>query len=92
MNEQDLDFLMLIPSTEPCTFNELCGALGDDCPREKGEWRELFTRISGFERDGYVEVERVGGKIDGIQLSASGAALIRDRLDKTRGLLSLEGI
>jgi hypothetical protein len=89
MNEEDLDFLALIPSTEPFTFNELCGALGDDCPREKAEWRALFTRLDGFESEGYLEVSRVAGKIDGVQLTECGAALIRDRNDKKRGLLGL---
>lgn len=89
MNEEDLNFLSLIPSTEPFTFNELCQALGDDCPHDKGEWRALFMRLENFESDGYIEVSRVAGKIDGVQLTESGAALIRDRNDKKRGLLSL---
>lgn len=92
MNEPDLDFLMLIPSTEPANFSELCSALAGDVPTNKDEWRELFFKIKLLEADGYVEVERTGGKLEGIQLTAAGAVLIRDRLDKTRGLLSLEGI
>lgn len=89
MNDNDLEFLALLPSTEPFTFTELCAALGDDRPREKSEWRALFVRLEGFESDGYVEVSRVAGKIDGVQLTESGAALIRDRNDRKRGLLSL---
>lgn len=54
MNDKDLDFLVLIPSTEPFTFNELCQALGDDCPHEKSEWRELFQRLEGFESEGHI--------------------------------------
>lgn len=89
MNDTDLDFLALVPSTEPFTFNELCQALGDDCPHDKTEWRALFVRLEGFEADGYIEVSRIAGKIDGVQLTESGAALIRDRNDQKRGLLSL---
>ena len=89
MNDSDLDFLGLIPCTEPFTFNELCQALGDDCPHDKGAWRALFVRLEGFETEGYVEVSRVAGKIDGVQLTESGAALIRDRNDSKRGLLGL---
>lgn len=89
MNDDDLDFLGLIPSTEPFTFNELCQALGDDCPHDKTEWRALFQRLERFEQDGYIEVSRVAGKIDGVQLTESGAALIRDRNDSKRGLLSV---
>lgn len=89
MNEADLDFLSLIGSTEETTFNELCSALGDDCPHDKSEWRELFQRVERFEREGYVGVIRENGRIEGLILSESGAALIRERLDKKRGLLSL---
>lgn len=89
MNEEDLNFIALIPSTEPATFNELCQALGDDRPRERTEWRLLFLRLERFEAEGYLEVSRVAGKIDGVQLTESGAALIRDRNDKKRGLLSM---
>lgn len=92
MSEQDIEFLMLIPSTEPATFSELCASLGGDCPEDKDGWRELFARVKSLEQDGYVEVERTNGKLEGIQLSASGAAMIRDRLDRKRGLLSLEGV
>lgn len=89
MTDDDLNFLALIPSTEPFSFNELCTALADDCPHDKNEWRALFVRLEGFESAGYVEVSRVAGKIDGVQLTESGAALIRDLNDKKRGLLSL---
>lgn len=88
MNDKDLDFLSLIGSTEETTFNELCAQLGDDRPRERGEWRALFMRIEGYERDGYIEVSRLNGKIDGMLLTEPGAALIRDRNDSKRGLLS----
>lgn len=92
MNEQDIEFLLLIPSTEPASFSEMCSALGGDIPTDKAGWRELFAKIKRLEVDGYVEVERTGGNLEGIQLSAAGAALIRDRLDRKRGLLSLEGV
>ncbi len=89
MNEQDLDLLSHIGSTEETTFNELCRALGDDCPREKSEWRELFARINDLERQLYVEVTRLNGKIDGMILTESGANLIRDRNDSKRELFRL---
>jgi hypothetical protein len=90
MNESDLNFLSLIASTEETTFNELCTALGDDCPEpgDKGGWRDLFAKIRDLERQCYIEVTRTAGKIDGLMLTESGAALIRDRLDSQRGLLS----
>lgn len=89
MNEQDIEFLSLIGSTEETTFNELCSALGDDCPGDKDGWRDLFARIRDLERQCYVEVTRTSGKIDGLMLTESGASMIRERLDKKRGLLSL---
>lgn len=89
MNDQDLELLGHIGSTEETTFNELCRALGDDCPREKSEWRELFQRINDLERQSYIEVSRLSGKIDGIILTEAGANLIRDRNDAKRGLLQL---
>lgn len=89
MTEADLDLLGHIGSTEETTFNELCRALGDDCPREKSEWRELFNRINDLERQCYIEVSRLGGKIDGIILTEAGANLIRDRNDSKRDLLQL---
>ena len=89
MNEDDLKFLELIGSTEETSFNELISMLGDDKPQERSEWRTLFLRIERYEADGYLEVSRAQGRIDGMQLTESGAALIRDRLDKKRGLLSL---
>lgn len=91
MNEDDLDFLSLIASTEETTFNELCSALRDDCPEpgDKSGWRDLFQKIRDLERQSYIEVTRTQGKIDGLMLTESGAGLIRDRLDAKRGLLHL---
>lgn len=88
MNESDLNLLSLIASTEELSFNELCTALGDDCPDSKDGWRDLFQKIRDLERQCYIEVTRTAGKIDGLMLTESGAALIRDRLDSQRGLLS----
>ena len=88
MNESDLNFLQQIGSTEETTFNELCTALGDDCPGDKAAWRDLFAKIRDLERQCYIEVTRTAGKIDGLMLTESGASLIRDRLDSQRGLLS----
>jgi hypothetical protein len=92
MNEQDLEFLMLIPSTEPFDFGELCSALGGDVPGDRGAWAELFAKIKHLEQDGFVEVERAGGRLESIMLAPAGAALIRDRLDQKRGLLAIPGI
>lgn len=92
MTEDDLNFLSLIASTEETSFNELCSALGEDCPHDKNGWRKLFSRIRSLEDRGFVGVIRTAGKIDGMLLTESGAALIRERLDRKRGLLSIEGI
>ena len=89
MTESDLDFLSLIGSTEETSFSELCAALGEDCPRDKDGWRELFNQIRRLEQSEHIGVIRTAGKIDGIILTESGASLIRDRLDAKRGLLSI---
>ena len=89
MNEDDLNFLSLIGSTESTSFGELCSAMGDDCPSEKSEWRALFQRIRDLERESYIEVSRTAGKIDSLLLTEAGANLVRERLDAKRGLLSL---
>jgi len=87
----DIDTLLsAIGSTEETTFNELCQALGDDCP-ERGntpEWRDLFRTVSCAEKEGLVRVDRVGGKIGTLILTEAGAARVREKLDRRRGLLN----
>lgn len=92
MTDDDLNFLSIIGSTEETTFNELCAGLGDDRPQERSEWRLLFLRIERYEADGYLEVSRLNGRIEGMMLTEQGAALIRERKDSERGLLSIEGV
>ena len=49
--------LECVGSTEETTFGELCKALGDDCPSERGEWASLFRLIHDAEREQLIEVE-----------------------------------
>jgi hypothetical protein len=41
-----------------------------------------------FWQEGLVEIDRIGGKIDQLQLTTDGANRVRDKLDASRGLLS----
>lgn len=71
--------LQAIPSTEPASFNELCRALGDDCP-ERGDregWRDLFSLLEIAQESGYVDIDYVGGKVGSVQLTEAGAARVR---------------
>lgn len=81
--------LSAIGSTEPSTFSEFCSALGDDCPAsgDKNGWRAVMNFIGLGERSGFIEVDRVGGKIDSLQLTRQGADRVRSKLDAKRGLL-----
>jgi hypothetical protein len=88
--EQEV-ILSAIGSTEASTFSEFCRALKDDCP-EKGDtagWRELFGSLEWAEHQGLIEIDRVNRKIDSLILTEKGAALVRDRLDADKGLLSM---
>lgn len=87
----DLDkILSCIGSTEPSTFSELCQALGDDLPErgDKAGWRQVFTLVESGERMGFIEVDRVAGKIDSLMLTRQGADRVRGKLDAKRGLLA----
>lgn len=90
MDEETI--LAAIGSTEETTFSEFCNALAGDCPEGKDEWREMFSTLRQLERDGWIEVSKTDGKIDGLILSEAGANRIREKLDKRRGLLSIDGI
>lgn len=79
-----------IGSTEPSTFRELCQALEDDCPTDKEEWRKFFNLLRDLEVRDLVEVERLKGNIETLQLTTTGADAVRERLDSKRGLLSLK--
>jgi hypothetical protein len=73
----NIEILRAIPSTEPATFGEFCSAY-DDCP-ERGDregWRELFGDLETLEQQGLVEIERVDGKIESLQLTGEGAELV----------------
>lgn len=74
------EILAAIPSTEPCTFGEFCGAL-PDVP-DKGDrtaWRDLFSQLRTLENAGLVEVERAnrGGSIESLVLTVDGAERVR---------------
>jgi hypothetical protein len=84
--------LAAIGFTETSDFNDVCRGLGADVPTERGEWREFFTILEGAERQGLVEIERVEGKIDTVQLTEAGAAVVRAKLDQQRGLFGIEGV
>jgi hypothetical protein len=79
--------LASIGSQEPSSFGEFVGALGDDRPSEKSEWRELFNILRQLEQHGFVEISRAGNLIDSLILTEAGANRIREKLDAGRGLL-----
>ncbi len=88
------DILAAIGSTETSDFNDFCSGLGADRPDagDRAGWREVFTLLGDCEREGLVEVERVGGKVETLILTEAGAAKVRAKLDAKRGLFSsLEG-
>lgn len=78
-------------SSEPSTFSELCAGLGDSCPDkgDKSAWRDLFQTLDNCERDGLVDIDRVGGKLESVILTDAGADRVREKLDRRRGLLSV---
>ncbi len=88
------DILAAVSSTECVDFGEFCGGPGADRPEagDRAGWRDVFTLLGDCEREGLVEVERVGGKIETLILTPAGAAKVRAKLDARRGLFSsLEG-
>lgn len=79
---QTTRLLINIGSTEPTSFFELLRALGDDAP-ERGnnkEYRELFESIEAIEQCALVEVSRLNGRIDSLQLTDLGAERAREAL------------
>lgn len=85
----EIEILSAIGSTEPSTFAEFCRALRD-CP-ERGDtagWRELFSDLEYAERQELVVIERLNRRIESLQLTDEGAAMVRAELDKGRGLLA----
>lgn len=72
--------LKSIGSTEESSFNEICQALGDDCP-EKGDsvaWGELFRLIDSAEKSGLIEVSRTNRRTDSAILTEAGAARVKE--------------
>lgn len=65
-----------IGSTGASTFNELCRALDDSgALPEKGDkpaWRDLFRMIDDCERQGWIETDRINGKINTMILTPDG--------------------
>jgi hypothetical protein len=95
MSEKIVDGLMkCIGSTEPSTFNEFCRALQErdllppksDQEEWKTVWARIHSKLEHLERQGLIDVDRVGGKIDSLQLTEAGADMIREEMDKERGL------
>jgi hypothetical protein len=78
----ELDILAAVSLTEPMSFSDFCGAL-NNCP-ERGDreaWRSLFGLLSRCERSGLLVIERdddrIGSKIESLQLTDAGAAKLR---------------
>jgi hypothetical protein len=85
----DMDkILSAIGFTECSSFGEFCGGLGSDRPEagDRVAWREVFTLVNQAERQGLIEVDRVDGKINSLQLTEPGASRIREKLDSKRPL------
>lgn len=70
--------LSSIGSTEPSTFGEICQALGDDKPSDRGEWREFFGLVDAAEKEGLIEVDKSDGKIESIILTEAGVAKLKE--------------
>ena len=82
------NILSVVWSSEAMTFNDLCDALGNDCP-EKGDreaWRDLFRQLESAKAVGLITLEKRDGRIESIQLTKRGADKIRERADSRRGL------
>lgn len=90
MTEFEKQVLSCIGSTEPSDFNEFCSALkrNDIMPDGKSEWAELFKVLRMLEDDVMVDIERIKGKIESLQLTQLGANSIRDYASSKRGLLN----
>lgn len=75
----DITLLRAIPSTEECTFRELCSALGEDKPErgDKPAWGKLFGQLRRFEREGLIEIDWNNNEINTMVLSESGASRVR---------------
>lgn len=68
-----------IPSTEPADFGEFCQGLEDLRP-EKGDsasWSIVFQFLDRAEREGLIEQEKVGGRMEGVILTDEGKDLVR---------------
>lgn len=87
MTEEQI--LSVIPLTEPDDFRTFCNSLGDDCPQERTEWAELFNTLRLLERQGDIMIDRLGRRIEFLQLTEQGANRIREFNDAKRPLLQL---
>lgn len=93
LNERNMQILSCISYTEPTGFGELCGNLRqlDLCP-EKGDkigWSEIFNDLNYLNQQGYLSVEKIGGKIEELQITDKAADLIKGLKDQDRGLLRM---
>lgn len=79
-NARMLTILKAIPSTEPATFYEFVGALGDDAPErgDKKGWWELFRDLEDLADSAVIEIERQATHIESLMLTEIGAATYRE--------------
>jgi DNA-binding MarR family transcriptional regulator len=77
MNEETV--LAAIGYSEETTFGEFCTALAGDCPENREEWRDLFSLLQGLERRGFVEIDKLNGRIDTLTLTDAGASRVRQK-------------
>lgn len=76
-----LTLLKAIGSTEPSDFNEICRALGDDCPRPSDSeytWRDFFAALNTAQDQGLIEVDWAGNRINTVILTEAGVAKVKE--------------
>lgn len=92
INDYQRRIMSAIGSTEPSTFGELCGGLkrAGMYPDSKAEWKLVFETIEQLEAAGLLEAERYGpeDRLQQVQLTEAGAAIVRSALDRKRDLLA----
>jgi hypothetical protein len=76
--------LINISSQEPSTLNEVLRGLGDDAPErgQRHEWHIFFRQLESLEELGLVEITRLNGRVDTLQLTEIGAERAREALQE----------